>query len=116
MPIRKHLTITLALSLLSAFLIVGCSSSEMATTPEKSEISAAPSEAALLVLSKADAADGTLDKIVTKCATCMLGMTGQPGNAVTYGEYTLHFCSQQCKEHFISQPEQVLLALEFPEE
>ncbi len=112
----KTRVMVISLCLLSPLLIVACSSIETPTVPEESATAAAPSDAALAILVKADAADGTVDKVVAQCATCMLAMTGRPETAASYGDYTLHFCSEQCKDHFVAQPEEVLLALEFPEE
>jgi hypothetical protein len=117
------------LGLLSAFLMLGCTSSKTpavadnsasATNPGAAAPAAsnnsvnAPSAAALAALAKADAADGKVDKVVSKCLTCMLGMEGRPENAATYGQFTLHFCSNNCKEAFLSDPEKVALALKFP--
>jgi YHS domain-containing protein len=120
-----------SLGLLSAFLMLGCSSGKTpavadnsvnvaqpsAAAPatfDNSANAAKPSAAALVALAKADAADGKVDKVVSKCLTCMLGMEGKPENAATYGEFTLHFCSKNCKEAFLSDPEKVVLALKFP--
>ena len=109
------LTIIISLGLLSAFLMAACSSAKAPAEADKSASVNTPSAAALALLAKADAADGATDKVVSKCVTCMLGMEGQPDHAATYGEYTLHFCSEACREHFIKDREKALLALEFPE-
>lgn len=105
-----------SLGLLNAFLIAGCTSSKAPAKADKETSANVPSAAALAVLAKADAADGKVDKVVSKCVTCMLGMEGLPENAVTYGEYTLYFCSQTCKENFLKDREKALLALKFPGE
>ena len=109
------LMIIISLGLLSAFLMAGCNSSKAPANADKSASISAPSAAALALLAKADAADGAADKVVSKCVTCMLGMEGQPDCTATYGEYTLHFCSEACREHFIKDREKALLALEFAE-
>jgi YHS domain-containing protein len=104
-----------SLGLLSAFLIMGCGGGKTPSVADNSVNAAKPSAAALAALAKADAADGKVDKVVSKCLTCMLGMEGKPENATAYGEFTLHFCSKTCKEAFLSDPEKVALALKFPE-
>jgi hypothetical protein len=103
-----------SLGLLSAFLMLGCADGKTPSAADSSVKVTQPSAAALAVLAKADAADGKVDKVVSKCLTCMLGMEGRPENAATYGEFALHFCSNTCKEAFLSDPEKVALALKFP--
>ena len=60
------------------------------------------------VLTKADAADGSVDHVVTKCAGCGLGMDGNPLHAVEHDAYELHFCSESCSTNFTEAPEAVL--------
>ena len=52
------------------------------------------------ILAKADQVNGTADKIVTKCARCNLAMDGTKEHALKVGEYTLLFCSEDCKQTF----------------
>ena len=111
----KNLSISFALILLLIILAAACDR-EASTISDGNLTTATPSEAALAILKKADAADGEIDHTVSKCATCMLAMTGLPGYTFVCGEYILHFCSQQCMEHFSGQPEEVLLKLKFAEE
>jgi YHS domain-containing protein len=111
----KNLSISFALILLLIILASACDR-EATTISDRSLTTATPSEATLAILKKADAADAEIDHTVSKCATCMLAMAGQPRYTFVYGEYTLHFCSQQCMEHFAGQPEEVLLKLKFAEE
>lgn len=73
-----------------------------------------PSAAALAVLARADAADGTTDRVVAKCVTCRLGMSGSAEHAVTLGEYVVHLCSGECKAKFEGDPEAALLAVKLP--
>jgi YHS domain-containing protein len=106
--------IIISLGLLSAFLIAGFAGDKTPSATDKSVNATAPSKAALAALAKADAADGKVDKIVSKCLMCMLGMDGKSENAATYGKYTLHFCSKTCKEKFLKDPETAVLAVKFP--
>ncbi|MBP1598907.1 MAG: hypothetical protein H6Q05_4284 [Acidobacteria bacterium] len=104
------------LLLAGMLMISGCSTGEPPADSGKSAVTATPSPAAIAVLAKADAADGTVDKVVSKCVTCMLGMDGNPENSAAYGEYSVHLCSKDCRETFVKDPEKALLALKFPEE
>jgi len=59
-------------------------------------------------LVSADAADGTVDHVVTKCAGCGLGMAGDASHSTQVGEYELHLCSGSCLDSFVSEPVAVL--------
>src|SRR5262245_44814282 len=50
-------------------------------------------------LSAADLVDGTADHTIERCPGCGLAMPGTSEHAVAVGEYSLHFCSEGCKEH-----------------
>ena len=69
------------------------------------------SAGSLAALAKADAADGAPDKVVSKCPTCMLAMDGKAAFSATCGEYTVHLCSEGCKEAFAKDPEGALAKL-----
>ncbi len=101
------------LCMLVAFSTAGCGN---AGKPEESSDTpstvAAPSPAALDSLEKADAADGSADRVVSKCVTCKLHMEGKAEYSVSYGEYTVHLCSDYCKSSFVKEPEKALLNLE----
>ena len=45
-------------------------------------------------LAKADAADGSVDKVVSKCLGCGLAMNGKRDRRHNRG-FTLHFCSKR---------------------
>jgi len=110
MPNPNCLKAIAAFGLFSAFLVAGCSRSEAPAGPATDPIANTPSAAALAILAKADAADGTVDKVVSKCLVCVLEMEGKPEHSTAYGEYTLHLCSAYCKESFTKEPEKTLLA------
>jgi Fe-S oxidoreductase len=99
--------------LVSGLWAAGCSSTDVPSTPKSSESQVDRGAALLAAAAKADAADGTVDKVVSKCVTCMLGMEGKPEHAAAWGEYTVHLCSAECKETFTKDPEKALLALKF---
>jgi YHS domain-containing protein len=67
-------------------------------------------------LAKADALDGTVDKVVSKCPACRLAMDGKSEHALEVAGYTLHFCSDQCKAKFAQDPTKEVLALKIPTE
>lgn len=74
----------------------------------------APSAPALAILATADAADGTTDKIISKCVTCNLGMEGSAEHVTKLGDYAVHLCSEECKQKFDEGPEKALLSMKLP--
>ena len=67
-------------------------------------------------LADADKFDGTSDKVVSKCASCALGMDGKSEHALEVSGYTLHFCSEDCKTGFEKDTTKAILALKIPED
>jgi len=67
-----------------------------------------------LTLAAADAADGTVDHVISKCATCRLGMDGVAQYTATYGGYEMHFCSAECRSSFLTEPGAVIGRLPAP--
>ena len=67
-------------------------------------------------LAQADALDGAVDKVVSKCPACRLAMDGKSEHALEVAGYTLHFCSDQCKDKFAKDPTKEVLALKIPTE
>jgi len=65
-------------------------------------------------LEAADGADGTTDRVVSKCAVCKLVMKGTTEHASRYAGYELHFCSAECKETFDHDPRAVIRRLSLP--
>ena len=63
-----------------------------------------PAVAPTDVLAAADAHDGTVDKVVSECTGCGLGMAGDAAHSVTHEGYELHFCSDSCKSGFEADP------------
>ncbi len=100
-----------ALLWLCVLALAACGRVEAPATSDKSATPAAPSEAALAALARADAADGTVDKVVSKCVMCSLSMDGSPEHAASYGGYSVHLCSAECYEAFLKDPEGALRAL-----
>jgi YHS domain-containing protein len=102
------MTRSLCTLLVAATLLVACGKTQ---APQQA---AAPSLTAAQVetkLAAADVADGTADKVVSKCAACKLGMDGDAANASQHAGYTLHFCSEECKHRFDADPNKVLSKL-----
>jgi len=75
--------------------------------------SARPDVEAQLAL--ADASDGVVDHVVSRCPGCGLAMEGSQEQAVQWGGYEIRFCSAGCKESFEADPEAMLLALSIPD-
>ena len=63
------------------------------------------------VLAKADLADGTEDHVVGKCPGCSLAMEGTADHPMTVGDYSLHFCSDECRDRFTESGAQAILDL-----
>ncbi len=105
-------------------LFVGCGES---ATPEKEgtaswantpAVKTTPvvkvSAASMAKLAEADKADGTEDKVITKCYSCALGMDGDAENSATIGEYTAKFCSEACCKHFAEDADTLIAETEIP--
>jgi YHS domain-containing protein len=67
-------------------------------------------------LAKADAFDGTVDKVVSKCPACGLAMDGKSENALEVSGYKLHFCTNLCKEGYEKDPAKAVLAMKIPKD
>jgi hypothetical protein len=66
-------------------------------------------------LTAADELDGKADLVVSKCASCALGMDGSDEHALVVSGFTLHFCTEDCKTTFEKDATSAILALEIPE-
>lgn len=101
----------------------GCRKEEQASKePAKEEVKAAKvveadtKTAVEAKLAAADALDGNVDKVVSKCPSCALSMDGNSEHALQTSGYTLHFCSEGCKTRFDEDATKAILALNIPEE
>lgn len=106
-------------------IALGCGGQEGETAQEHPETADAHAEAAdahaadataqseiVAILAKADAADGSEDKVVSKCAGCKLRMEGSADYALTVENYEMHFCGTDCKSHFEDDTEKAVMALQ----
>ena len=110
-----------ALAIVMVTFTVGCGGNDtvppIGTTPEMNGTvtgeAAMNAEKATLTdaLVSADLADGTADKVITKCAPCNLSMNGDPKYTVEVKEYTAHLCSHDCKVNFEQNGGEILKAL-----
>lgn len=99
-------------AMIGAAGIAGCekkSADEPAATP-------ADAKAVEARLAKADAVDGKVDKVVSKCAGCALGMDGRQEHVATTSGYTLRFCSEGCKSDFEKDASKAVMAMQIPNE
>lgn len=88
------------------FAFVGCGDSASVNAPaapaaQNASVNAVASSPKVAeALKTADAADGTEDKVVHKCAGCALSMDGSEKHTIEVDGYALHMCSSMCKTHF----------------
>ena len=109
--------IPVSLFLLLASCVGSSDSGPPPASPEAVESSPAPAESnasgmsaetakqsveprVLAALAAADAKDGAVDQVVTKCSGCSLMMNGKPEHSLQVGDYELHLCSGACKDYF----------------
>jgi YHS domain-containing protein len=88
---------------------------ESAKEEVKEGVDAVTKAAVEAKLTEADEFDGKTDKVVSKCASCALGMDGKSEHALEVSGYTLHFCSEDCKTGFEKDTTKAILALKIPE-
>ena len=82
----------------------------------KAKLAKLAKHAMLAKLAMVDKFDGKTDKIVSKCASCALGMDGKSEHALGVSGYTFHFCSEYCKTRFEQNTTKAILALQIPED
>jgi YHS domain-containing protein len=99
---------SLSALLVAAGLVAACGKSATNTQVEAVRLTPVQVEAKLAA---ADLADGHVDKVVAKCASCRLGMDGDAANASVHAGYELHFCSAECKKRFDADPDKVIAKL-----
>ncbi|MGD2107840.1 MAG: hypothetical protein PVI86_00480 [Phycisphaerae bacterium] len=115
-----------SLWLLAIALVAGqtsCKREEASQRPAKPAEAAPSTEAPPVdqaavraMLAKADALDGTEDKIVTRCASCRLNMDGKPEHSLKALDYTMYFCSEHCAQQFGQDLTGSILAMNVPED
>jgi len=106
----------------AAILVAGCRKDKTPTVTPKAASTvktpvAIPAEvqpAVAAMLAKADVADGTIDKIVSKCAGCALRMDGSEQYEFAVSGYKMRFCSKDCKGRFEKDPAKAILAMDNP--
>ena len=101
--------VSLTLGLVVALSLVGCGKEEPNEPETPVVIEASPELAAKLA--GADLADGTADRIITQCPGCGLAMEGTDDHVSQVADYSIHFCSDSCKDSFSEDPEGMLMAL-----
>ncbi len=100
---------SLTMGLMVALLLVGCGKEERNEPQTPVVIEASPELEAKLAV--ADLADGTEDRIITQCPGCGLAMEGTDDHVSQVADYSIHFCSDRCKNAFAEDPEGMLTAL-----
>ncbi len=89
---------------------------ESAKEEVKEDVDAVTKAAVEAKLTEADEFDGKTDKVVSKCASCALGMDGKSEHALEVSGYKVHFCSEECKTGFEKDTTKAILALKIPED
>jgi len=98
-------------------LVAGCNREESAGGVDNgASASAGSDEQVTAILAKADAADGTTDKVVSKCSGCSLVMNGKAEHDLKFHGYSLHFCSGMCRDGFAEDTTKSILAMKLPSE
>ncbi len=129
MHLRNRASIITLSGVFAFGFVVGCEKSQDAPQPApQDELQPEPSASATgsetgeageagveAILAKADAYDGTTDKVVSKCAACGLGMGGSEEHALATHGYTMHFCSPDCKGKFETDTDKAVLAMKIPD-
>ena len=108
---------TLLLIVAVAGGVLGCGEKvEQTADDAKSSAEVVQVSAALAAhLAKADGVDGAEDHVVSKCPGCKLKMDGSADHAMQVGDYSLQFCTGECKDHFAEGGEEAIMALQIPE-
>lgn len=89
----------------------GCKPEEPAPKPAEEAFADAAIE---LILAKADAVDGKVDKVIGKCPKCNLGMDGKAEHTMKFAGYEMRFCTKGCLGEFEASPKAMLTAMKIP--
>ena len=115
---RISVTVLLSTGLLA---ISGCGhSGSSSSAPPQSEAAVVNTADVVVtsemgeVLAKADALDGQVDKVVSLCASCDLGMAGSEKHSLHVGPYTMYFCADHCRQAFSEDISRSVLAMKLP--
>ena len=100
---------TVLILMAGVIALAACQKAEVGQPASAREVAVQVSDRA--GLAAADAADGTTDHVVSRCATCRLGMDGVAQYSATYAGYEMHFCSTECKQTFEQDPAAVIRKL-----
>ena len=103
---------TVLILMAGVIAFAACQKAEVGQPASAREVAAQVSDDARLAA--ADAADGATDHVVSKCATCRLGMDGVAQYSARYAGYELRFCSAECKQTFEQDPVAVIRKLPPP--
>lgn len=114
---RKRLMLGVVMTVM--LVVSGCGSSgdsaaDGSATDSAANVTVTPEMAEMLA--KADALDGQVDKVVTLCAPCSLGMDGLEEHSLQVGDYTMWFCKDYCKQRFSEDIPKSVLKMKVPEE
>ncbi len=66
------------------------------------------------ILAAADAIDGNADQVIAQCPNCAFGLDGSAKHVLTYGTYSIYFCSRDCLQAFEADTHSMILAMKVP--
>jgi hypothetical protein len=98
----------------SLLLLAGCGAKPAETKSETPVVPTAPVAVTADVqaqLAKADAKDGKVDKVVSKCSGCALGMDGKAEHAAHLGDYTVLFCDHCAEKGSPKDAQKIVMGL-----
>jgi YHS domain-containing protein len=97
--------------LVACLLLIGaCDRGAPGETQERSSVGDVGDEV-LARMAEADAADGTVDKVIRKCVTCSLYMDGDAAYTATAHGYEVHLCSESCLDRFQRDPDRAVRSM-----
>lgn len=114
---KKTHWIGIVLTLLATLAVYGCGreGGEYTAEAEPAALANGALEAGpaiIALLAEADRLDGEEDKVVSKCTGCGLAMEGSSEFVLDVDDYSMHFCSDTCKDNVAENLEEAVMALE----
>ncbi len=105
------------LTCLALAVVLSCGCSKQVATDSSKQVKTIPvslSDEAKSKLVEADKLDGKEDHVIQRCYSCALGMEGKTDFAAEVDGYTVQFCSENCREHFEKDPQNIIASTEIP--
>ncbi|MFG0288277.1 MAG: hypothetical protein ACF8CQ_08885 [Rhodopirellula sp. JB044] len=94
--------------MLGMIALAGCDDSSQHLQIASATDGPPPSQEILAALASADKLDGQEDHVIGKCYVCQLSMDGKSELTAEAHGYTACMCSSFCRDHFTSDPDDVI--------